>query len=66
MGSSKAQKRRTVLLRPKEVEQEYGVSRYTLMKWVEAGFLSDIRTPGGHHRFIKAELDLIFFKMEKK
>ncbi len=39
------------LLTPAEVAQLFRVDPKTVTRWVNAGRLSSIRTPGGHRRF---------------
>ena len=35
---------------PSEVAERVGVSRQTVIKWIERGELESESTPGGHHR----------------
>jgi len=50
------------LLRQREVVRLYNVSKDALRKWVRQGVLSEIRTPGGHRRYIKEEVEKILFR----
>ena len=45
------------LLRPSEVEKEYGLSLSTLYRYVKSKKLSEHRTSGGHRRFDSKELN---------
>lgn len=40
----------------KEVAELLGVSKITIRRWADRGFLSPLRTPGGHRRFLKDEV----------
>ena len=44
------------LLTPGEVAALFRVDPKTVTRWVAAGKLSAIRTPGGHRRFREAEV----------
>ena len=44
------------LLTPSEVARLFRVDPKTVTRWAAAGRLSSIRTPGGHRRFIAAEV----------
>jgi excisionase family DNA binding protein len=50
------------MLRQREVMKLYNVSKQALRRWVKQGILSEIRTPGGHRRYIKEELEKILFR----
>jgi excisionase family DNA binding protein len=50
------------LLKQREVVRLYNVSKDALRKWVRQGVLSEIRTPGGHRRYIKEEVEKILFR----
>lgn len=45
------------LLSAKQVEEEYGYSRSSLLRWEEEGQLSPQRTPGGHRRYDRMEIE---------
>lgn len=45
------------LLTPKEAAAELGVSAKTITRWCREGKLAHIRTPGGHRRILKADVD---------
>jgi excisionase family DNA binding protein len=50
------------MLRQREVMRLYNVSKQALRRWVKQGILSEIRTPGGHRRYIKEEVEKILFR----
>jgi len=50
------------LLRQREVMRLYNVSKRSLLRWVRQGILSEIRTPGGHKRYIKEEIERVLFR----
>lgn len=40
-----------------EAAKFIGVSEPTLRKWTDAGKIAVFRTPGGHRRYLRAELE---------
>jgi excisionase family DNA binding protein len=48
-----------VLLTPTEVAQLFRVDPKTVKRWALAGRLRSVRTPGGHQRFFKTEIDAL-------
>lgn len=44
---------------PGDVAQLFGVSVATVRNWDRDGKLIAIRTPGGHRRFLRADLDAL-------
>ena len=44
------------LLTPREAAAAVGVSYATIKKWILAGKLETIQTPGGHHRIPESAL----------
>jgi molybdopterin-binding protein len=46
-----------VLLSPREAAAALGVSYPTLKKWILAGKLNTVKTPGGHHRVPQSALN---------
>jgi molybdopterin-binding protein len=46
-----------VLLKPREAAAALGVSYPTLKRWILAGTLKTIKTPGGHHRIPQSALN---------
>lgn len=48
------------LLTPGEVAALFRVDPKTVTRWAAAGRLKSIRTPGGHRRFRKSEVDKLF------
>ena len=45
------------LLKPAEAARELGVSYPTLKQWIYRGKVDSVKTPGGHHRVPRAEVD---------
>jgi molybdopterin-binding protein len=45
------------LLNVRAAAEELGVGYSTLKRWVRAGRVRTTRTPGGHHRIARAEVD---------
>lgn len=46
----------TEWLTTREVADMFGVDRKTVTRWVIAGRIATVRTPGGHHRFPAAQI----------
>lgn len=44
-------------LTPGEVAKIFRVDTKTVGRWAKAGKLSSVKTPGGHRRFRKSEVD---------
>lgn len=44
-------------LTPKQVGQIFGVTSQTVVAWAEAGRLPSFRTPAGHRRFHRSDVD---------
>jgi molybdopterin-binding protein len=42
--------------------KELGVSYPTLKQWIYRGKIRSIKTPGGHHRIPRAEIDRVLFQ----
>ncbi|GIF08716.1 hypothetical protein Asi03nite_62540 [Actinoplanes siamensis] len=47
------------LLTPGEVAQIVRVSRKTVTRWANAGRIPVVRTPGGHARFRRSDVDAL-------
>ena len=47
------------LLTPGEVASRLRVDAKTVTRWAEKGLIGSIKTPGGHNRFRRAEIDAI-------
>jgi excisionase family DNA binding protein len=47
-----------------EAAKFIGVSEPTLRKWTDAGRIAAFRTPGGHRRYLRAELEQ--FKVSRR
>lgn len=45
------------LLKPREVAPMFGVTTKTVRRWVRQGKIPCIKTPGGHHRFPKEQIE---------
>ena len=45
------------LLTSAEVAERFGVDRRTVVLWAKRGRLRALRTPGGQHRFIAADIE---------
>ena len=45
------------LLTSREVAALFGVDFRTVTRWTAGGKLASIRTPGGHHRYRRADVD---------
>ncbi len=50
------------LLRLPEAARQLGVSYPTLKQWIYQKKLRSVRTPGGHHRIPRLELDRLMFQ----
>lgn len=50
------------LLRLPEAARELGVSYPTLKQWIYRKKLRSVKTPGGHHRIPRLELDRLLFR----
>lgn len=53
-------------LRVKDACQIYSISRKTLCRMMDDGYIDGDRTPGGHRRVLKESLDDYFTKGTKK
>jgi excisionase family DNA binding protein len=51
------------LLTPREAAEMFGVTTTTLARWVRAGEISSVTTPGGHRRYQRADVHAL---LEKK
>ena len=47
------------LLTPGDVAELFGVGLTTVARWADNGRLDSIRTPGGHRRFRRADVDAL-------
>jgi molybdopterin-binding protein len=45
-----------------DAAKELGVSYPTLKQWIYRGKIRSVRTPGGHHRIPRAEIDRLLFQ----
>lgn len=44
------------MLTARQVEEQYGYSRSSLLRWEEQGFISPVRTPGGQRRYTEGQI----------
>jgi len=54
LGMSKRQRK---MLKLAEIEQDMGVSRWTLYAWLKEGKIRGIKLPSGHYRVPREELE---------
>jgi excisionase family DNA binding protein len=47
------------LMTPGEVAALMKVDPKTVTRWAHSGLIRSIRTPGGHHRFYRSDVDAI-------
>ncbi len=47
------------LMTPGEVAKAFGVYAKTVAAWADAGKLSYITTPGGHRRYVRADVEAL-------
>lgn len=47
------------LMTPAEVAQAFRVNHKTVYRWAVAGRLTSVRTPGGHRRYFKHEVEAL-------
>lgn len=47
------------LLKPREVAELFRVTRRTVDQWHRLGRLTCVRTPGGHRRYRRAEVEAL-------
>lgn len=53
----------TVLLKPAQVAEMFGVDPKTISRWAQLGLLPYFVTPGGHRRFRKADIQALIVAM---
>jgi excisionase family DNA binding protein len=49
------------LITPQEVARSFGVTVKTVARWAQRGILPSVVTPGGHHRFWRADVDELLY-----
>jgi excisionase family DNA binding protein len=49
----------TAILTTKQVAEVFAVTPSTVVKWADAGRLPFFRTPGGHRRFLRVEVEAL-------
>jgi excisionase family DNA binding protein len=47
------------LMTPAQVSRSFGVDPRTVVRWVSAGKLHPVRTPGGIRRYFRAEVEAL-------
>lgn len=50
---------KTGILTTKQVAEVFAVTPSTVVKWAEAGRISFFRTPGGHRRYLQADVEAL-------
>lgn len=50
------------LVHLREAAQQLGVSYPTLKQWIYRGRIKSVKTPGGHHRIARAEINGLLFR----
>src|SRR5689334_18307942 len=50
------------LVHLRDAAQQLGVSYPTLKQWIYRGRIKSVKTPGGHHRIARAEIDSLLFR----
>jgi len=54
------------LIKPSDAARMLGISYPTIKQWIYHGKLRTVRTPGGHHRVPRAELDKYLHRAGEK
>ena len=54
------------LIKPRDAARLLGISYPTLKQWIYHGKMRTVRTPGGHHRVHRAELDKYLHRAGEK
>jgi len=54
------------LIKPSDAARMLGISYPTIKQWIYQGKLRTVRTPGGHHRVPRAELDKYLHRAGEK
>lgn len=54
------------LLTPRQAAELLGVNTNTLARWVRAGLLSAVTTPGGHRRYQRADVHTLLTERERR
>jgi len=62
MRKRKAAQKAEEMLSPREAALELRVSFPTIKQWIYAGKLRSVRTPGGHHRIPRKEVDRLLYR----
>lgn len=51
---------------PQDVVRALGMSPRTVSRWIENGWLSEVITLGGHHRFRREEIEALAEEMKRE
>jgi len=62
MRKHKAAQKAEEMLSPREAALELRVSFPTIKQWIYVGKLRSVRTPGGHHRIPRKEVDRLLYR----
>lgn len=49
----------TTILTSGDVARIFAVTKTTVKRWAEGGYLPSFKTPGGHYRFRQADVDAL-------
>jgi excisionase family DNA binding protein len=49
----------TEMMTPAQVAAEFGVNSKTVTRWARSGKVGCIRTPGGHRRFRRSDIEAL-------
>ena len=52
--------REPTLLTPREVAELFRVDPKTVTRWANIGRIHSVRTPGGHRRYFREEIERMF------
>src|SRR5581483_4748369 len=64
--SSQRQDEQEELLRPREAALRLRISFPTIKQWIYAHKIRSVKTPGGHHRIPRSEVDRFLFRTRAK
>jgi molybdopterin-binding protein len=64
--SSERQGEQEELLRPREAALQLRISFPTIKQWIYARKIRSVKTPGGHHRIPRSEVDRFLFRTRAK
>jgi molybdopterin-binding protein len=64
--SPERQRENEELLRPREAALQLRISFPTIKQWIYARKIRSVKTPGGHHRIPRSEVDRFLFRSRAK